>query len=53
MGNTFRKVIGNGVDASDIERFIHVHTWPNVGQGARHEGLSRTGRTDHNEIVTA
>jgi len=53
QGDIRWQLIGNGVDAGDVQGFVDSHLRQYTGHGARQQGLSRTRRADHQQIVVA
>ena len=45
------QLVGDRVDAGDVQRFVDGHARQDAGQGARQQGLASAGRADHEDVM--
>ena len=52
QGFVWRKLVGDGVDADDIQSFFDSEAGKDAGHGTGDEGLAGAGRAAHQHVVT-
>jgi len=46
-----RELVGDGVDAGDIQRLVDGHARQDARHGPRQQRLARAGRADHQHVM--